>query len=372
MARKVTENHLSPREERLKKAARFYKRLFAVFMATAIICASGLAYLWFWLERYESHSINGAIRSYLKLVEEENWDKLYDIDIRYFTELNTREAYTEYLRSIYSGKKIEDMRYSFDSSDGLSEYYALHYDYYVMAALELNREDIQGEYHVRTVGTSEQKFFYVLDDDINFTINGVNVTDDLFYSTPDEELPAFAEYDLEYRIPTGKRYVINSLVAEPTVRGTSSDVICVKDYTSTGYYIGHTCDAEQASSFGADMYDTAVAYCKFVTRDGPRYNITSKCYPNTPFYNLVSTFDNSWVTDHDSISFDNVKVYDLISIGENAFIGTISFDYKLIADDITGTYSQAYQMFFVRNGQNYWKLLNMAIISDSVNVETDS
>ena len=158
---------------------------------------------------------------------------------------------------------------------------------------------------------------------------------------------AFDGYELAYRIPEVTRYPISSLVGTPDVKPASADTAVVRDYTSQSYYIGRKPTSEQGDEFAENMYDTAVAYCKFVTRDGTRYSITSRLYPGTNFYDFVSTFDNSWVTDHDSIQFENVKVYDLLPFGDTAFIGTISFDYKLIADDVTGTYSQAYQMFFV-------------------------
>ncbi|MBR2845418.1 MAG: hypothetical protein IKF00_09440 [Solobacterium sp.] len=364
MAREVRTGKGSARQN----AVRFYKHLTTVWFSLVIICGAALGYLWFWLERYEEHSINGAISAYFRLVDNEEWDEIYNQDCRHFTELNSRETYIEYLKSIYTGRKTSEMKYSFTDTDGISEYYNIHYDNYVMAALELRRTDDSDVWHVRTIGSTTPFDFDVLDDSLVFTINSVPV-ESSYYHVEGQIPAAFDGYELAYRIPEVTRYPISSLVGTPDVKPASADTAVVRDYTSQSYYIGRKPTSEQGDEFAENMYDTAVAYCKFVTRDGTRYSITSRLYPGTNFYDFVSTFDNSWVTDHDSIQFENVKVYDLLPFGDTAFIGTISFDYKLIADDVTGTYSQAYQMFFVKNGQNYWKLLNMAIISDSVDVD---
>ncbi len=367
MARKV-DTHETASQRSRQSGLRFFRRLILITVAACIICGAGLAYLWFWLERYEAHSVNGAIQAYFDLVDNEKWDRIYDIDIQYFEELNSRADYIEFLKSVYGERDTKEMKYSFVSTNGVSEYYDVHYDYYVMASLELKREDIYSPYHVKTVGYSYPAIFEVLAEDARFTVNGTEITD-FYYHEDDAIASAFEGYALDYRIPTVKKYFINSLVAEPIVRGIDKDVIAVKDRTSDSYFIGHTADSEQASEFAQNMYDTAVAYAKFVTRDGSFYNLSPHLLQGTELYNNIASFDNSWVTDHDSIEFDDVHVYDLIPIGENAFIGTITFDYKLIASDVSGTYKNSYQMFFIKNGQGYWKMVDMAIISDDVNVD---
>ena len=52
-------------------------------------------------------------------------------------------------------------------------------------------------------------------------------------------------------------------------------------------------------------------------------------------------------------------------IGENAFIGSISFDYIVSATDVTKTYSSSYQLFFVKNSYGKWRMTNLCILSDN-------
>ena len=54
-----------------------------------------------------------------------------------------------------------------------------------------------------------------------------------------------------------------------------------------------------------------------------------------------------------------------IHIGENAFIGSISFDYIVSATDVTKTYSSSYQLFFVKNSYGKWRMTNLCILSDN-------
>ena len=64
-----------------------------------------------------------AISAYFRLVDNEEWDEIYNQDCRYFTELNSRDTYIEYLKSIYTGRKTSDMKYSFTDTDGVDGVY---------------------------------------------------------------------------------------------------------------------------------------------------------------------------------------------------------------------------------------------------------
>ncbi len=370
MAREIRTKRTELQSEQRRRAVKFFRRLLLFFIGLCIICGTGLAYLWSWLERYEQNSVNGAIQAYFRKIDDEEWDELYYDDIEHFTELNSREAYTEYLKSVYSDRDTSEMKYSFTYTDGVSEYYDIHYDYYVMAALELRRDDTSSPYHVRTVGSSRPATFEVLDESCGFTINNVPITD--AYAHEDGVIAsAFEGYSLDYRIPEVRRYFISSLVGDPVLKGDRADVICVRDQRSDTYYIGKTAGSEAAEIFTANIYDTAVAYCKYITRDGSFGTLSQHLLQGTDFYRNIATFDTSWTSRHDSIEFDNVNIYDLIPVGENAFIGTITFDYIVKASDVQGTYTNSYQMFFIKNGQGYWKLVDMAIISDDVNVDIE-
>ena len=100
------------------------------------------------------------------------------------------------------------------------------------------------------------------------------------------------------------------------------------------------------------FFKVASTYCNYITKDAMYYEIRRLLYPNTTFQDALSTFENTWFTDHQSIEFKNVKIFDVMEFDEG-FIGSISFDYVVIADDeVSKTYTSTYQLTFMnRYGQ---------------------
>ena len=73
----------------------------------------------------------------------------------------------------------------------------------------------------------------------------------------------------------------------------------------------------------------------------------------------MNSFDNQWFTTHETISYQNIEISDVLPIGENAFIGSIKFDYVVTATNVSQTYSNFYQMYFVKDKNDEWKCINI-------------
>lgn len=363
---KVEKKKKNSYEERIKAGKEFYITLLKVVLCCSIIFASGLGYLWFWLSRYERQSVNGAMTEYVKKVGAHKWSEIYQEDIENFVELNDEETYTKYLVWLYGDRNVSGMTFSFSGKDDYSSYYDVYYQQEKLCALEVRKPEGCAVWKVRTVSQNHSYTFDLLED-TTFSINNNKITDS--YSHTEDNVPlAFEGLNLDDKMPSVTRYSINGFISAPVVQ-TSSDYITIRDYSSDHFYIGKAPTNDQITEFTQEIEDTAIAYCKYITKDGTFYALTQHLYPNTDFYYAISSFDNQWFSDHDSIEFKNTKVYDIMPIGENAFIGSISFDYVVSASDVTKTYTSAYQLFFVKNSYGNWRMSNLYILSDTSETE---
>ena len=348
--------------ERMKIGAAFYRRLLRVFLITLLVCGIGLGYLWFWLTRYESRSVNGAMTEYMKLVNNKEWDKIYDEDIQYFAELNGRDAYTTYLESTYGGGDMKDATFTKSGMDASgSVFYDVDLYSYKIAELELKKPEGSSTWKVRTISNDTSYNFDLLDPAIGFKINDIEITGN-YDSSDGNELSVFSELGLGDAIPTATRYTITGLIGTPTITvDDSTKYIAVRNAQTEEYMIGPAATDDQYTEMSEAIQNAAFAYCKYITKDGTFYALTQLLYPGTTFYTNMTGFDNQWFSKHDSIDFQNIHVYDVLPVGDSAFIGSISFDYVIKTSDVTKTYSSDYQTIFIKNKSGKWKMTNLVL-----------
>ena len=365
MDRKVSRT--SSYQKRMQIGMKFYKRLFSLFVATVIICAVALGYLWFWLDRYESHHVNGAMTRYMEKVGKKQWHEIYEENAKYFVEMNDEDTYTRYLIWLYGDRNVSGMTFSYAGGDANNMYYDVYYQQEKLCALELMKPEDSSTWHVRTVSQSNEYTFDILDH-VDFSINGHTI--DETYPHEEGKTPlAFESLDMKSRFPQVTRYTIEGFIDIPNVSTESDKDMVVKDASANHLYIGSKPTEEQSARFIQEIQDTAFAYCRYISKDGTFYDLNQHLYPNTDFYYAISGFNPQWFTDHDSIEFRNVQVYDVLPVGDSAFMGTITFDFAILASDTSRIESNTYQMFFVKNSEGNYKMTNMVIVSNTVQEE---
>ncbi len=348
-----------PYKERTRVGETFLKRLFTLCLTAIIVCATALIYLWFWLDRYEKHSVNGAMTNYMELVANRKWDEIYAMDVENFVELNSKEDITSYLTYLYGDCNMNGMTFSFAGDDGWSAYYDVYYQQKKLCSLEVRKPEGSSVWKVRTVNQNHTYTFDILDD-TGFSINGIPITEE--YIHEDGLIPMeFGTVNIE--MPEVTRYTIGGFIFAPDPV-VPAGYTAVRDHLSNSFYIGRKPTAEQTAVFRENIEETAIAYCRYITKDGTFNNLNRHLYPYTDFYYNILGFNPQWYSAHDSAEFTNVRIYDMLAIGENAFIGSVSFDYIVSAEDAGRTESSTYQLFFVKNSYGYWRLINLAIVND--------
>ena len=351
--------------EQLRSGASFYSGLLRTLIAAVIIGTITCGYLWYWLYRYEKQSINGALTQYMTDIYNRNWDKVYYDDTRYFQELNSKDAVTQYLLYIVTGSEFKPGGCTFVwiESSGGNEYYDVYYRQNKICALEATKPENSKVWKVRAlIGALEYEFDTL--DDSTFRINDIPIT--YANSHASDQVPGgFENYGLDDKLPAVTKYYVRNLIGDPPVQPEKEDDIAVRDHSAYRYYIGLKPTAEQYSEYAGEINDTAMAYCQYITEDGTLYDLKQHLLPGTSFYDAVNSFDNQWFTTHENISYQNIEISDVLPIGENAFIGSIKFDYVVTATNVSQTYSNFYQMYFVKDKNDEWKCINIYTVSDN-------
>ncbi|MCR5228528.1 MAG: hypothetical protein K6D03_00210 [Solobacterium sp.] len=363
--RRVKRNSLQAYKRRLAVGRRFYRKLFKVFLATVIICATALAYMYFWLYRYEKRSVTGAMRQYFTDVENHNWDKLYETDTEYFVEFNTKESFTKFLTYMYDGIKAGGMTFTWMDGTDTEKYYDAYYQQTKRGTLECIKPDNSQAWIVHSLISGKTYQFDVIGN-TTFAINNIKVTSQY---AKENGIPAvFEDSGFESLMPSVNRYEIPNFIDAPEIQLSDPGYIAVRDYSGNRFYIGPRTDNELFTEYAKEIEATAVAYCKYITEDGYLYDLRQHLVEGTDFDTAIRSFDNGWFSNHDSIEFQNMVIDNVISLGDDAFIGEISFDYVVTAGTNVKTYSSAYQMYFVRQ-RNKWKTINIYTISDTASEE---
>lgn len=353
-------------QRRASIGVRFYRSLLGVFLVTVFICASGLAYLYFWLTRYEKQSVTGAMRSYMEQVQNRDWDPIYETDATYFTEFNSEEAVTSYLLTLYGNIKASGCTFSLMSIDSNTgyRYYDVYYQQEKVGTLECQKPEGSSVWKVRTIVSGGSYSFDVLDGS-TFSINSITITSD--YADGESHIPyCFEELDESEtgNLPSVTRYTVENLVREPALEIASGD-IAVRDYSSSQYYIGTAPTSEQLEEFSAELQDTAIAYSNWITEDGTFYNFAKHLDTSTSFYQDMLAFNNQFFSTHYSNEITDIKVYDVIALGDDAFLGDISFTQTATNENGSRSSNCNYQIYFIRkNGA--WKATRI------YNISTDS
>lgn len=335
--------------ERTKVNASFYRHLIVVFIVTCICCFAVLGFEWMWLANYEKSTPEGVMNIYLKDIKAENFDKIYEESQKVFYQFNDIDTYTAFLKEKYHNANIKDAGYSkLAYSNEEFSYYDVIVDGDLVSNLQVRK--VANKYYARTNLQDYNYFIDVFNGDKNLKINGIDISD-ASYSAIDVE--SFLTLNTNYpNAPIINRLYFDNIIEEPTVTSNNSDSIVVKDISSNVFYVGNKVSTDNIEAFEEYIYDAATTYCKYITKDAMYYQIRNLLLPNTVFQEALSTFENTWFTDHDSIEFENVEIYDIMEFDEG-FIGTISFDYIVSTHDVTKTYNSTYQLTFKEVNNKY-------------------
>ncbi|MCI6272244.1 MAG: hypothetical protein MR601_04780 [Erysipelotrichaceae bacterium] len=336
--------------DRSKVERSFYFKLLMAFVITNLIGVLILGYISYRLRKYEEATPTGAIRAYLELVKNKDYDKIYDESKLVFAQFNPKEDYTNYLKSIYENVDLDSATFARQSySNDEFSYYNIKINNETISTVQLKKDDKL--YHVKTL-SSVWNFKFDVADNIEFSINE-QLVDNGYISETDVKTNAYTNTQDQSNVPNITRYHLDNFVNIPKVVTNNNDYLAVKDFIEDQFYIGKIPINEEKIELEELIQKTAETYSKYITEDETFYNLKKLLNKNTTFYEGISSFYNGWYSSHESVDFLNTEIYDVIKLSDNAFIGTIKYDYQVIAKDKTQNYPTTYQLFFLKENDKW-------------------
>lgn len=338
----------------------FYKSLIKLFLILFAISSFFLGLLWIGLNYYESTTPNGALEHYASLVANKEFEEIYDESLKVYSQYNQKDAYIEYLSNFYEGKNLSNAAFTkknYTSGDYL--YYDMSIDGEFIVTLEIKKDDKKNKWNVRTLPETD---YYIIESFVSnpeIFINDYPIEKDRIRNT-DISSNAFKNLDDLTLSPKTTEYYIDNMIEAPQIKITNSSLAIAKDALSGYFYLGDKPSTEDMEEYTALIEKVAKIYCMYITEDETFANLRKLLYTKTSFYDAIRSFNNGFFSSHDKIEFSDMNVFDVVELGEDGLIGSVSFDYVVYIGERSQTYSNTYQLTFLKVNEK-WLLTNLVI-----------
>lgn len=326
----------------------FYFKLIILFILFNLIGLFILSFTAYQLRSYEEKTPTGAIRQYLKLIKEEAFEQIYEESNQVFPQLNEKETYIQYLKDIYQNIPLNNLGFSkLPYSDENFLYYQLKLNEQKISVIQL--KPLQTGYLAQTL---PNMYYFNVENATNqiFKVNG-NLIDNIFLKEASVKSSAFEEFD---NAPIVTHYGLNYMLDVPKIE-ISTPYLAIKNLISDTVYIGEKTEDNDKLELIQTIAET---YSKYITKDTSFNSLSKYLDKNSTFYKNISSFYNGWYSTHQKVEFQNIKIYDVIDMGEDAFIGSISYDYIVTSSKTAQTYPTTYQLYFIKIN-NKWVCTNI-------------
>ena len=91
----------------------------------------------------------------------------------------------------------------------------------------------------------------------------------------------------------------------------------------------------------------------YLAKDMEKGSVLKYCARNSPAYQSINDFDNTWGTRHQGATYENIVTSDYRLYSETCFSCHVEFDYVArFSKSTVKTYPTAYTLYFIREGNN--------------------
>lgn len=342
------------------KNNQFLLGLGAAFLLTLIIIAVGLAYLWNGLERYEAGTPEAALRRYVELLEERNYDALYAASGFHPDSFNCKEDYLAYLERTFEGGLTAAVFVKKLPEEADFKEYNVYLNQKLVGAVELvpSAEASGPAWAARARVSYRKPFTVTAPAHVEVLLNGEALPPESarMQETPPKRLSGVQPPELAPRLLC---YKVGELLNPPLITARKPDgTPCAVAEEGEGFAVAAPVSAAAESERKALMEQAAKTYAAFITRDATLAALKEYLYDKTEFYSAIQGFSNIWYVTHDSFEYRNVAVSELTELSPEEFTGRISFDYVVKAGGQEHVYPSSYQLSFLQI-EGVWKLANL-------------
>ncbi len=316
-----------PAVPKQRKKHRFFKGLCVYFVLMLAAIAVLLWFLYNHLVQYEAATPNAALRSYLTWVETGNYEALYESSGFEETTLNDKAAYLAYVEDLYGDADNLEVREQSSGDDAVRRYTLYSNDTRLSTVVLARSTEGNGDtWYATTELVYKEAFTVTASDDVRLQVNGIDLHLLSLPSTDISDTLYPQDEDSTLTLPTIRTYTLEGLLGEPeitalTLNGDSCTVLRDGQEFCVLY---PTTEAEQQADEDFAV-QAATSYAKFVAKDAERSEILSLIHKESPLYDTVRTYSNTWFGEHQSYEFLDTAVTEYRQYSATDFSCVVSF-----------------------------------------------
>lgn len=295
-----------------------------------------------------------AISEYLKKVENNDFDGLYEDSLIVSPHLNSKEDYIAEMESIYGDLKASDI--SFVQSDVENEY-ILASDGKYLATVKL-LQDNNGKWIASTEFSGNNSYTIEVPAGMSLTVNGLDV-DDTYLVASNVNASNFSDENIESYSVKVDRYELNNLLGEPEISVGEGYTTIIDVLTNTILVGKENTDSSLTETFK----NYAITCASFPAKETTVGSVQAISLRGSDWYSRISGMQNTWFTSHSVSNFSNVNATNIIQQSDDTAIGYVTFDYYASNGTVDRTWHGGYQMTLVKESGT-WKIAAFGIDVD--------
>ncbi len=164
--------------------------------------------------------------------------------------------------------------------------------------------------------------------------------------------------------PKQRTYQVEGLLSEPTLSAAADNgctCTLVPDQNDPHHLTATVQpNAQDAEAASAAATQVAQKYARFITQDASFRDVAAHLIPGTEYYNKIKTFYNGWYIDHNSYSFENMKIESLAQYDTDHISCKLSFLYVIQKGQKRFEFPSIYDVYLVRTDKG-WKVADLLV-----------
>ncbi len=345
----------------MRPVMRLPAALLCALLAGAAAVAGGRVYVGKKAEEFrqiEASLPESAMENTVRLLEEKNYESIYETTSKYYPRYDAAEAYTAKLADIFAKTEGSELTYRLRSADETVRVYRIYAGETAAADVELHQD---GGVWVPALSLSGQKDYRLA------VPHGASVTAGgrTLESTQKKEsgipYPMFEEQHVRYDGLKTDIYELKGLLGEPAVEIAGNSRTAVLQDVLTGDLVAgeEVTDPEILEM----IIDYATRIAAYPAQDTALGNVAAIADTSSYWYSRYITLQNYWFTSHAVSEFRNQEVLKCIKLSDDVMEAQVVFDYFADNGEVHRTWYIGYQLTLEKiNGA--WKVAGTAICNE--------
>lgn len=148
-------------------------------------------------------------------------------------------------------------------------------------------------------------------------------------------------------------YELKGLFCPPQIEVTAFDEKLHRREEKETIYFYSDYNGDRGGEIAEFAKKVSMAYANFISNDLKFDDIKGYFIPETDTYSNLQSFYNGWYIEHDSFSFENLKIEEIMKYSPNHFSVRIKFDYIIKRPYHSYSYPSDYTVNILKTSKGY-------------------